>query len=100
MEIITGITVQHQIVHQALRYRIIAHQQEVLQQIVHQPVSRKDLLLRHVLQPQTVSQKVHQLRPGLQHQITHPDRNQTTLPDPDQVLRRLPDPVTPQVPDQ
>ena len=101
MGIITEITVQHQIARQqALRHRIIVHRPEVLRQTGHQPVSRKDLLLRHVLQPQTVSQEEHHLPPGRQLQIIHPDPNQTTRPVPDQVLLRHPDPVTHQVPDQ
>jgi hypothetical protein len=91
MGIITGIILLYQIVHQALRYRIIVHQPEVLQQIVHQQVNRKDLLLRHVLQPQTVSQKEHHLRPGRQLQISHPEPNPTTRPVPDRVLHQFPD---------
>jgi len=82
------------------RFRTIVHQPEVLQQIAHQPVRRKELLLRHAPQPQTVCQKEHHPRPDHQHRITHQVPDQVLLRQPDQTILRVPDQVTHRVPDQ
>ena len=100
MGIITEITVQHQIARQPEPQHQIVHRPEVLRQTGHQPVSRKDLLLWHVLQPQTVSQEEHHLPPGRQLQIIHPDPDRVLHQSPDQALHLHPDRVTHQVPDQ